>query len=154
MQKSRALGQGASLSSVCVGKWEFCFFGSNSVNGQLVQENHVVNSRISLNLLEIFFWQMNKIWNHKNSWQNIKEYKKNNKKNKKPTQKQYKVEVYIHNKHQHNTDDGGQAMKSWALRHVQMSRWNKHTGEGSEQQQGLLRQRAVHFNTTFHYKNK
>jgi len=29
------------------------------------------------------------------------------------------------NKHQHNTDDGGQAMGE-KMRHVQMSRWGKH----------------------------
>jgi len=30
-------------------------------------------------------------------------------------------------------EDGGQAMGE-EMRHVQMSRWGKHTGEGSEQQ--------------------
>jgi len=38
-----------------------------------------------------------------------------------------------HNKHQHNTDDGGQAMGE-EMRHVQMSRWGKDTGERSEHQ--------------------
>jgi len=38
-----------------------------------------------------------------------------------------------HKRHQHNTNDGGQAMGQ-ELRHVQMNRWSKHTGEGSEQQ--------------------
>jgi len=49
-------------------------------------------------------------------------------KNKKTKQK--------HNRHQHNTNDGGQAMGE-KMRHVQMSsrKWGKHTtGEGSEQQ--------------------
>jgi len=32
-----------------------------------------------------------------------------------------------------NTDNDGQAMGE-DLRHVQMDRWSKHTGEGSEQQ--------------------
>jgi len=38
-----------------------------------------------------------------------------------------------HNRHQHNTDDGGQAMGE-EMRHVQMSRWGKHIGEESKQQ--------------------
>jgi len=37
------------------------------------------------------------------------------------------------NRHQHNTDDGGQAMGE-EMRYVQMSRWGKHTGEESKQQ--------------------
>ena len=37
------------------------------------------------------------------------------------------------NRHQHNTDDGGQAVGE-EMRHVQMSRWGKHTGEESKQQ--------------------
>jgi len=37
------------------------------------------------------------------------------------------------NRHQHNTDDGGQAMGE-EMRHVQMSRWGKHIGEESKQQ--------------------
>jgi len=37
------------------------------------------------------------------------------------------------NRHQHNTDDGRQAMGE-EMRHVQMSRWGKHTGEESKQQ--------------------
>jgi len=49
----------------------------------------------------------------------------------------------IHNRHQHNTDDGGQAMGE-ELRHVQMSRWSMCIGERSEQQQGLRRDRAMH----------
>jgi len=36
-------------------------------------------------------------------------------------------------KNQHNTDDGGQAMGE-VMRHVQMSRRGKHTGEESKQQ--------------------
>jgi len=39
-------------------------------------------------------------------------------------------------KHQHNTDDGGQAMGE-EMRHVQMSRRGKHIGEESKQQQWL-----------------
>jgi len=57
-----------------------------------------------------------------------------------------------------NTDDGGQVMGE-ELRHVQMSRWGKHTtGERSKQQYSVIlmviRQKARHFDTTFHYKNK
>ena len=37
------------------------------------------------------------------------------------------------NRHQHNTDDGGQAMGE-EMRHLQVSRWCKHTGEESKQQ--------------------
>ena len=37
------------------------------------------------------------------------------------------------NRHQHNTDDGGEAMGE-EMRYVQMSRWGKHTGEESKQQ--------------------
>jgi len=37
--------------------------------------------------------------------------------------KQIKTQ-YIHNRHQHNTDDGGQAMGEESI-HVQMSRWSK-----------------------------
>ena len=37
------------------------------------------------------------------------------------------------NRHQHNTDDGRQAMGE-ETRHVQMSRWGKHIGEESKQQ--------------------
>ena len=37
------------------------------------------------------------------------------------------------NRHQHNTDDGGQAMGE-EMRHAQMSRWGKHIGEESKQQ--------------------
>jgi len=37
------------------------------------------------------------------------------------------------NRHQHNTGDGEQAMGE-EMRHVQMSRWGKHTGEESKQQ--------------------
>jgi len=40
---------------------------------------------------------------------------------------------YRNARHQHNTDDGGQAMGEEFI-HVQMSWWRKHTGEGSEQQ--------------------
>jgi len=34
------------------------------------------------------------------------------------------------NRHQHNTDDGGQAMGE-EMRHVQMSRWGKHIGSNN-----------------------
>jgi len=37
------------------------------------------------------------------------------------------------NRHQRNTDDGSQAMGE-EMRHVQMNRWGKHTGEESKQQ--------------------
>ena len=46
-------------------------------------------------------------------------------KNKKNKKAQYR--------HQHNTDDGGQAMGE-EIRHVQMSRWGKYIGEESKQQ--------------------
>ena len=37
------------------------------------------------------------------------------------------------NRHQHNTDDGGQAMGE-EMRHVQMSKWGKQIGEESKLQ--------------------
>jgi len=39
----------------------------------------------------------------------------------------------IYNRHQRNTDNGGQAMGD-ELRYKQMSRWSMYKGEGSEQQ--------------------
>jgi len=42
-------------SGVCVGTWEFWLFRSNAMNAELVQKKRVVNSQISLNLLEITY---------------------------------------------------------------------------------------------------
>jgi len=59
----------------------------------------------------------------KQQQQKITEIYNQNKKNKK------------YNRHQHSTDGGWQAIGE-ELRHVQMSRWGKHAGEGygNEQQ--------------------
>jgi len=51
-----------------------------------------------------------------------------------------------HNRHQHNTDDGGQAVVE-KLIHVQMSRLSKWTGEGSKQQYKIMRQREQYIFT-------
>jgi len=51
----------------------------------------------------------------------------------KKTEIQRKYNKKRHDRHQHNTDGGGQAMGE-EVTHVQMSRWSKHTCEGSEQQ--------------------
>ena len=47
--------------------------------------------------------------------------------------KHEKTSVTKRSKHQHNTDDGGQATGE-GMRHVQMSRWGKYIGEESKQQ--------------------
>jgi len=43
----------------------------------------------------------------------------------------------IYNRHQRSTNDGGQAMGE-KLRHVQMSRWSKHTGEAITLKQDFI----------------
>ena len=47
-------------SSVCVGKQDFWFFRLDAVNTKLVQENSVVISQFSFNLLEIWYEQARK----------------------------------------------------------------------------------------------
>jgi len=51
-------------------------------------------------------------------------------KKKKKTKKYNQKKIKKHIRHKHSTDDGGQAMGE-DMRHEQMNRSGKHTGEGS-----------------------
>jgi len=50
-------------SSVCVGKQDFWFFRLDALNTKLVQENSVVISRLSFNLLEIWYSKQGRLRN-------------------------------------------------------------------------------------------